>query len=119
MANASNFACMASCLSDNPQDFNQCDRLVIAALASTGCNMSTLQFESAMHTYPRDCSHVRLHTFATISEFGRVLAAEVIPWAAEAICCCLALRCEIMNVLLALVLNFCLFTAAVVTFSPL
>jgi len=70
------FACMASCLSANPQNFNQCDPFVIAALADTSCHMSTLKFESATHTDPRDCSHVKLHAFATISEFGRVLAAD-------------------------------------------
>lgn len=66
---------MASCLSANPQASNQCDRLVFAALANDSCHMSTLKFESAMHTDPRDC-YVRLHAFATVICFGRVLAAD-------------------------------------------
>jgi len=78
---------------------------VFVALANDSCHISTLKFESAMHADPRDCSHVRLHAFATIINFGRVHAAAdrlrschglMRPYVVAELCC------ENMNVLLVL-----------------
>lgn len=77
---------------------------MFVALANDSCHMSTLKFESAMHADTRDCSQVRLHAFATIINFGRVLAADRLrschglmrPYVVAELCC------ENMNVLLVL-----------------